>query len=482
LLVGLSIAQVIATLQVRQSNLALHAKMKAVLSAGFLSVPTGKALESLKAFGSAVWGGVFFTLSVGAILVLASLVASRLIQVNRRREGFYRHIPLIIWVSLIVLINVHDVGLFVNLYVWLIPPIVYYCSRRWSPVELNWQNIAAQSMPVILLAALWFTQYDRHMFIDIRDRLLLSNPVGEQINNFYYRYTLYPAEAFKAPSQKTINTSFIKNEVKNPQRQTITMALVRYDWLPVASEQEADWIIEQLQNRLRFIQADRVVTESSLVELVSQTGDVLKRSSDRVDRYRHFRLICFYGLLFGFPILLYMGLFTLVRILCRLFVDTDKSLWAASAICLLLGTIVWGYFQYGRVDAAAKEALTSSVTQKSWQTQIAVLRQIRSKGLDVMRVQAYEGLKTSTRIPVRYWLVETLSTSKHPEAFEELMFFLEDPSLNVRTRACQALGRRGERQAIPVLMKQMNRSDEWYLQWYAYNALKALGWNQTASD
>jgi hypothetical protein len=177
-----------------------------------------------------------------------------------------------------------------------------------------------------------------------------------------------------------------------------------------------------------------------------------------------------------------MGLFALVRIPCRLFFDTDKSLWAASAVCLVLGIIVWVFFQYGRIDAIAKEDLASSLAQKKWQTQIAALRRIRSEELDVMRLQAYRGLKASTRVPVRYWLVGALSVSKHPEAFEDLMFFLEDPSLNVRTRACQALGRRGERQAVPVLIKRMNRSDEWYFQWYAYKALKALGWNQTASD
>ena len=482
LLVGLSIAQVIATIQVYQSNFALHAKIKEVLAAGWLSVPTGKALESLKAFGSAAWGGLFFTLSVGAILTLASMAASNLTHDYGRQKGLYRHALSIIWAILIILINWYGFDIFVNLYFWLIPPIVYSCGRRWYPAAPGWRKAVVQIVPIVILAALWFTQYDQHMFIDIRDRLLLSNPLGERINTFYYRYTLYAAEAFKAPSQKSINTSMIDKTVAGPHRQPLSRALARLDWLPVASEQTADLVIVEEKDRLKLIQADRVITKSSVTELMSQTGKILEQFSNMVDRHRLFRLICFYGLMIGFPILLYMGFFTLVRMICRLFVDTHKSHWAASATCLLIGVIVWGFFQCGRTDAAAGQALTSSLAEQNWRIQVAELRKIRRGSLDVMRLPAYQALKTSARVPVRYWLVEALSTSVHPQAFGEMIFFLTDPSLNVRTRACQVLGLRRDRRAIPELIKRLNQSDEWYFQWYAYRALKAVGWNQTVLD
>ena len=53
-----------------------------------------------------------------------------------------------------------------------------------------------------LLAVIWGVQADNRLFLNIRDFLLLSNPVGKSVNDFYYRYTLYPAEAFKSLEQK----------------------------------------------------------------------------------------------------------------------------------------------------------------------------------------------------------------------------------------------------------------------------------------
>ena len=99
-----------------------------------------------------------------------------------------------------------------------------------------------------------------------------------------------------------------------------------------------------------------------------------------------------------------------------------------------------------------------------------------------MQMPSYQALKNSTQVPVRYWLVEALGASKNPKAFNDLVLFLDDPSLNVRTRACQVLGQGSDRRAVPILIEQLNRSDEWYFQWYAYNAMKALGWNQAKSD
>jgi len=58
-----------------------------------------------------------------------------------------------------------------------------------------WVNRMVNLIPVVLLAALWTTQMDKYLFLDIRDHLLLSNSIGRKVNNFYYNYTLYPAEA-----------------------------------------------------------------------------------------------------------------------------------------------------------------------------------------------------------------------------------------------------------------------------------------------
>jgi HEAT repeat protein len=47
--------------------------------------------------------------------------------------------------------------------------------------------------------------------------------------------------------------------------------------------------------------------------------------------------------------------------------------------------------------------------------------------------------------------------------------------------AFYALGQRGDRRAVNEIIKRVETSDDWYNQWYAYNALRSLGWKQTRS-
>jgi HEAT repeat protein len=47
--------------------------------------------------------------------------------------------------------------------------------------------------------------------------------------------------------------------------------------------------------------------------------------------------------------------------------------------------------------------------------------------------------------------------------------------------AFSALGQRGDRRAIAEIKQRIETSDDWYSQWYAYKALKALGWRQSRS-
>jgi HEAT repeat protein len=61
------------------------------------------------------------------------------------------------------------------------------------------------------------------------------------------------------------------------------------------------------------------------------------------------------------------------------------------------------------------------------------------------------------------------------------MGLTEDDHPNVRCQAYYALGRRGDRRAVPVIIAQLKASRHWYVQWYGYRSLKTLGWRQTPS-
>jgi HEAT repeat protein len=113
-----------------------------------------------------------------------------------------------------------------------------------------------------------------------------------------------------------------------------------------------------------------------------------------------------------------------------------------------------------------------------WQKRVAALKRIDADNLDVKRFPAYPRLLTSPHIAERYWLVKTLANSRDPAAYKDLVAFLNDPQLNIRTMALYALGRMGNRQAIDQVLHILETSDDWYIHWYAYRALRSLGWKQ----
>jgi hypothetical protein len=211
-------------------------------------------------------------------------------------------------------------------------------------------------------------------------------------------------------------------------------------------------------------------------------GIILQQFAQKTDRYDHFRRMAFYGLLYGFPILLYLGAHGVFRRLWGLLPNVHRSVGLASASCLLLGVVIWVFFQQGRVDIAGSENIAEALSSGRWQVQVAALRRCREEGIDVRRMVVYPTLKKSVHIPVRYWLVDALAVSRLPQVGDELTDFLDDPSLNVSSRACAVLGQRGDPKVIEKLLHLVNESKVWYLQFYSYNALKALGWNQTASE
>ena len=74
LFLGMLAAQVIATIQVYLSNVSLHNNITAIKDAGYLAIPNQHILNILPDFGPAFFGGIFFTLSVGAGLSLSNTV------------------------------------------------------------------------------------------------------------------------------------------------------------------------------------------------------------------------------------------------------------------------------------------------------------------------------------------------------------------------------------------------------------------------
>jgi hypothetical protein len=91
LVLGLLTAQVIATIQVYLSNARLYRTLVAIGDAGYLAIPNQRIMNSLQELGPAFFGGLFFTLSVGAGLSLVCLAALAGMSCRSEPSGVLPH-------------------------------------------------------------------------------------------------------------------------------------------------------------------------------------------------------------------------------------------------------------------------------------------------------------------------------------------------------------------------------------------------------
>ncbi len=475
-LLGLIIAQILATIQVH-----LYQALLAVRDGGYLTIPNQSIMQTLPGFAPAFFGGLFYTLSVGAFIALLTLGAAWLWDLLFYRNKYVTIFLIAIWGGCLVMANIRGIDLMVSSYFIFVPCMVLYLLLRWMPAgsnEKKWRNGIVYVGPVLILSALWFTQMDSHLFLDIRDHLLLSNRLGTRINDFYYTYTLYPAEAFKSLDQKVLKTYRLEHIQDNAMAESIGRRLVNHDYLRVEGDSPVDLIVVQRGDDLVFTHMERDMLEVTPRVFFSKTGSLLREFSARSDTHLFFRQFTFLSLLMGFPIILYVILFSSIRAVTGLFLNMRTSSACASAICLATGIALFAFFAQSRAEGLEVRDVASALESERWPERVAALKLIEKRSLEIGDFRAYRSMLESPRIPVRYWLVRALGASREPETYDDLLGFLDDPHPNVVSMAFYALGKRGEQGAIKVILKRIESSHHWYNQWYAYRALKRLGWKQ----
>jgi hypothetical protein len=485
LLLGLLVAQIIATVQVYLSNLDLYRSLSAIQAAGYLTIPNQRIMPSLQDFGPAFLGGLFFTFSLGVGLSLLSLAAAwvwhRLFSRNRSVLIFL----LLFWLGSAVVLNIRGFSFGVTSYFLAIPPVVFLAVLRWipqPPIQRMWVRGMVHTIPVAVLALLWTSQLDSHFFVDFRDVLLLSNPVGTRINDFYYDYTLFPAEVFKSLDQKLLKTCSLQNLEKGSLLVRVERELLNYDYLNVGTNDAVDLQVVQDGNMLDFKNGERTILQTTPSDFLSHPGTVLREFSAKSDKQSIFRLLTFRSLVIGLPLTLYLLLHTLIRFLCCFFLDVRTSSIIASVLCLTVGLSILIPFLYMRGADIELKDIPQALASESWQERFAALRVIDQKGLEVSSFQPYQRLLASPHIAVRYWLVRGLAVSRRPQTYKDLLAFLDDPHPNVVSMAFYGLGQRGDRRAVREILTRIKTSDHWYNQWYSYKALRALGWKQKKSQ
>ena len=484
LLLGLILTQILATIQVYLSNASLHDSLVAIKNAGYLTIPNGPVMEGLKDIWPAFAGGLFFSFSIGAGITFFTLalawIWNRIFYGNKYIFFTY----LLLWLVCLLALNITGFKLFLTSIVLVIPPPVFVVASRsmgYSSRQGRRSSDMIHIMPVLVLALLLGWQIDDRMFTDFRDIYLLSNPIGARINSFYYKYTLYPAEVFKSLSQKMLKTAAIKSDA-NDKGIVLESILLNYDYIPLKGDINADLNIVVIEDDLNLENRGKAVMQISTQAFLADPDKVIRQFEKQSDTNRLLRQLTFITLLFGFPLAVYVIAHGLTGILAGFLFNSRKASIIASIFCFLSCIILLFAFQFSRGRDVSESNLPEALNSQRWQERVAALKLIDEKGLEISQFKSYPALLKNTHMAERYWLVRSLGNSRNPSTYNDLLHFLNDPHPNVVTMALYAIGKRSKRDMTDEILQIITTSDNWYIQWYAYKALRSIGWRQVKSN
>ncbi|MBN2419206.1 MAG: HEAT repeat domain-containing protein [Deltaproteobacteria bacterium] len=481
ILAGLLISHAVAFLQVYISNERLYARLHMIESAGYLPAPNRFIMSTLQDFGSAFFGGLFFTLTVGAALILLSL---GLIWIwgNIFKKNRIFFIPvLILWAGTLLYVNLRGFCPIESAYFILVPITVIITSRSWRsscPNSGALLNSALVLIPFILLIVVWSTVLNGNLFINIRDYLLLNNPVGIKINDFYYRYTLYPAEVIKPLRKKTLKTCSISNILNKSELHTLESSLLNRDYL-ILDAGRGELNIEGQGHLIIFKIRGREVIRGLKKDFILNPDFILNQLSDRTDKHMFFRSFIYFSIFSGFPLLLYLLILAGLQYVLHFIKQPKIVLISASCISLFAGIALF-LPVYTGVSFLSKNAnIADAIQSGKWQDNLWALKIVCEKRLDIMDYQGWQDLSASPHISVRYWFARALGVSRRQNSCHVLVSLLDDHHPNVVCQALTAIKLRGCRSAADIILSKMKKSNHWYIQTYAYSALRGLGWKQT---
>ena len=217
----------------------------------------------------------------------------------------------------------------------------------------------------------------------------------------------------------------------------------------------------------------------------SNPNEVFAQYSRQTDRSAFLRTFTFFGILFAFPILLYAGLYGLLWLLTRLFLPPSGARCLSSFLCLLIGIVLLVPVYQGNRRPVNAENLATALEANDWRDRVAALKLIEKLQLEIANYPSYEKSMASRHLPERYWLAHALGLSRGNRAIDDLITLLDDPQPNVVCQALYAIGRRGgekKSEIIDTILEKIRSTNNWYIQRYAYLALRSLGWRQPASN
>ncbi len=483
--IGILSSQVLFTVMVHVSNLRLDQTVSMLSEAGYLTVPNHQVAGGLKDWKPAFAGALFFTLTVGTGLSLAAFIVTltwRSLLWNRR---FGLFVTGSLWAVLLYRVNADGFNGWATAACVLIPLaastatlMILSPNARPSP----WWALAFPAVAFVILLVFWIPRADGDTFIRIRDHLLLSNSVGKKITQFYYQYTLYPAEVFKSLDQKLLKTSVIR--IHNPElRNHLEEVLRTHDYLRVDAKQSIDLEITKENGRLILREKEETILAVPAVGFTDNPEKMLTEFSEKTDNWRFFRRLTLLSLIAASPFLIVLLAQTMIFALLFFLPSIGARMLLSTLICAGMG-IALSFPAGARLDHDMTTAeIEKHLFSSKRSSRIEAMRAFSERNVDIDEYPAVAASAHQRTVPERYWLAKALANSRSDRADALLRDFLNDPHPNVVCMALFSLGNRPQKRTsvIEEMIHLIKTSDHWYIQWYAYQSLRNLGWIQPAS-
>ncbi|MGA1876102.1 MAG: HEAT repeat domain-containing protein [bacterium] len=527
----------LGTWLVAESNGQLLAEQEIIARLGYIAVPGKSLFPEMRACSTCLAGGLFFALSLGCGYGCLCGFVLWISSFYQKRGYQYVRLGLLI---LLAAAPVADLLLGKGgpdpavLLFFLLVPLVLWCAafRLLPPQSFHLRELCGYGILLVMFALFLGAvllntslidpeSYDPD-FIEIRDRLLLPTKIGQKINEFYYRYTLYPARMIKPLHSRLQNVAALDSRnFPGNQLSNIQAVLRRCDWFPVVTDPrntlpaETTLTSDTASEEVLFYwqrgwpkrkgKRGEPVYRVSYQDFIRDPYRHLKNYSERIYSFELLRMSCGLSLFLVVPLALVLALFWCLLVLIRLFFrlsrispnGTREAVVFSAVMLFGFGLSIWhGQGSPGQGFLWKRAPVLSDKPGPWWEIvrgnapgdRLLALHRLNDilppdSGPDFHEEIIF---LTRDRDPVfRRFGAEFLGKLAFRNADEiipVLISLLKDPNLNVAYTAAGSLGRFRNRQARDVLLEILKSDRAWYLKMKVYSALKSGGWHQQAAS
>jgi hypothetical protein len=184
----------------------------------------------------------------------------------------------------------------------------------------------------------------------------------------------------------------------------------------------------------------------------------------------------------GLPLILYACLFSIFQSIFKRLPLPVSGFRMSAVGCLVVGIAVLIGIRFMAFSAIPVNELEKALSSDSPDIRVAALRTLAKQNLNPSDYLDSDRIAGRTHVPERIWWAIALVNSTDPNTNDLLLELLNDPHPLVVCKAYRSIGLRKYRAAVPTIIEEISTSRHWYVQGYAYSALRTLGWKQTGSN